>query len=319
MLRCVILDDYQNTALSRADFSRISDRVSCDIVTRNIADTDELVKLLQPYDIVVAMRERTPMTRERLKQCPNLKLLITTGMRNASVDGEAAKELGITYCGTPGFPGSTAELAWGLLLSIMRHIPAELEHFRKQSAQWQRTVGRDLRGLNLGVIGLGTLGSKLCTYGNAFGMNVQGWSLNNTPERSAGMGIGFAPTLDDLLSTSDVVSVHIPLNPKTKGLIGARELALMPQGSVLLNTSRGPIVDEAALIAALHHGHLAGAGLDVFDQEPLPLDHPFRTMEQVIATPHLGYVTANSYRCFFEGVVENIEGWLSGAPVRVLA
>ena len=319
MLRCAILDDYQNTALSRADFSVFEGRVAFDVFNHHIADTPNLVAALQPYDIVVAMRERAPMTRERLSQMPRLKLLITTGMRNASIDGVAAKELGITYCGTTGFAGSTAELTWGLLLSIMRQIPQELEHFRAASPQWQRTVGRDLRGLNLGVIGLGTLGSKVCSFGLAFGMNVSGWSLNNTAERSAAMGIGFAPALDGLLAQSDVVSIHIPLNGATRGLLGARELGLMRQGAVLLNTSRGPIVDEAALIAALKSGHLSAAGLDVFDHEPLPLDHPFRHMPEVIATPHLGYVTQNSYQCFFEGVAENIEAWLAGAPVRVLS
>ena len=319
MLRCAILDDYQNTALSRADFSAFEGRVVFDVFTHHIADTSDLVEVLQPYDIVVAMRERTPITRERLAKLPNLKLLITTGMRNASIDGGAAKELGVTYCGTPGFPGSTAELTWGLLLSIMRQIPQELEHFRAGSAQWQRTVGRDLRGLNLGVIGLGTLGSKVCSFGLAFDMNVSGWSLNNSAERSAAMGIGFTATLDELLSQSDVVSIHIPLNAATRGLLGARELGMMRPGSVLLNTSRGPIVDEAALIAALQHGSLSAAGLDVFDHEPLPLDHPFRQMPQVIATPHLGYVTQNSYKCFFEGVVDNIQAWLADAPVRVLS
>ncbi|NBS03054.1 MAG: D-2-hydroxyacid dehydrogenase family protein, partial [Rhizobiales bacterium] len=257
MLRCAILDDYQNTALSRADFSVFEGRVAFDVFNHHIADTPDLVATLQPYDIVVAMRERAPMTRERLSQLPRLKLLITTGMRNASIDGVAAKELGITYCGTTGFAGSTAELTWGLLLSIMRQIPQELEHFRAASPQWQRTVGRDLRGLNLGVIGLGTLGSKVCSFGLAFGMNVSGWSLNNTAVRSAAMGIGFAPALDGLLAQSDVVSIHIPLNGATRGLLGARELGLMRQGAVLLNTSRGPIVDEAALIAALKSGHLS--------------------------------------------------------------
>lgn len=317
MIKCAILDDYQDVALSCADFSALKGRVEFHVFTDNVADTDELVDRLAHFEIVVAMRERTRFDAERLARLPNLKLLITTGMRNASIDVAEAKRRGIAVCGTEGFAGSTAELAWGLLLCLMRHIPAEYDNFRA-GGPWQLTVGRDLRGLTLGVIGLGTLGKRICAYGKAFGMNVLGWSRSNTPEKSAELGIGYAPDLDAILTQSDVVSIHIPLNASTRGLIGAAQLARMKKDAVLLNTSRGPIVDEAALLEALNDGRLAGAGLDVFAIEPLPGDHPFRTAKNLIATPHLGYVTQNSYRAYFTGMAEDIAAWLDGAPKRVL-
>lgn len=317
MLKCAILDDYQDIGLACADFSALKGRVEFHVFTDNVADTDELVDRLAHFEIVVAMRERTRFDAERLARLPNLKLLITTGMRNASIDVAEAKRRGITVCGTDGFSGSTAELAWGLLLGLMRHIPTEYENFRA-GGPWQLTIGRDLRGLTLGVLGLGTLGKRVCAYGKAFGMNVLGWSRSNTPEKSAELGIGYAPDLDAVLMQSDVVSIHIPLNASTRGLIGATQFARMKQGAVLLNTSRGPIVDEAALLEALNGGQLSGAGVDVFDLEPLPADHPFRTAKNLIATPHLGYVTQNSYRAYFTGVAEDIAAWLDGAPKRVL-
>jgi phosphoglycerate dehydrogenase-like enzyme len=319
MLRCAILDDYQDAALSRGDFGKLAGKVEFTVFREHVAETRPLLERLAPFEIVVAMRERTRFDAERLAGLPNLKLLITTGMRNASIDMEAAARQGITVCGTDSFAGSAAELTWGLLLALMRHIPREAENFRQGGPSWQLTVGRDLRGLRLGVIGLGTLGKLVAGYGRAFGMEVAGWSRSNTPERSAELGIGFAPTLDALLERSDVISIHIPLNPATRGLIGARELGLLPPGAVLLNTSRGPIVDEAAMVAALRDGSLGGAGLDVFDPEPLPADHVLRQLDNVMAVPHLGYVTENSYARYFSGTVAAIEAWMAGAPVRVLS
>jgi phosphoglycerate dehydrogenase-like enzyme len=318
MLRCAILDDYQGVARRYGDFSRLDARVETTIFRENIADTETLLATLAPFDIVVAMRERTPLGADRLSRLPNLKLLVTTGMKNAAIDVAAAKARGITVCGTPGFVGSTAELAWGLLLGLMRHIPEEVQAFRAGDAAWQRHVGRDLNGLTLAVLGLGNLGAKIAAFGKAFQMEVHGWSRNNTPERSAALGIHYAPDLDALLARADVVSINLTLTGETRGLIDARRLGLMKKGAVLVNTSRGPIVDETALIAALTSGHLGGAGLDVFDTEPLPADHPFRTLPNVIATPHVGYVTDNSYRAFFTGIVENIEGWLAGNTPRIL-
>lgn len=314
MLRCALLDDYQDVALSRGEFGRLTDRVAFTPFREHIADTSRLLAELAPYDIVVAMRERTRFDAERLAGLPNLKLLITTGMRNPSIDFGAAAAHGIAVCGTESFSGSAAELTWALLLALMRQIPREVENLR-QGGPWQLGIGRDLGGLRLGVIGLGSLGSRVATYGKAFGMSVSGWSRSSAKARAEALGIAHADTLPDLLAGSDVVSIHIPLTPQTRGLIGGRELALMPADAILLNTSRGPIVDEAALIDALSSGRLGGAGLDVFDQEPLPPDHPFRRLDNVVATPHLGYVTDNSYRAYFAGVVENIEAWLAGEPL----
>ena len=318
MLTCAILDDYQQTALSRADFAGLDGQVRFDVYDQHEADTDRLIARLQSYDIILAMRERTPFPRDRLARLPKLKLLITTGLKNASIDVKAAKELGITVCGTPGFPGSTAELTWGLLLSIMRHLPQEMQGFRHGHPQWQQTVGRDLQGLTLGVLGLGTLGARVARYGRAFDMTVLGYSRSLTAEKAKAMDITPVSGLDEMSAQADIISIHMPLTAETRGLIGAKELAAMKQGVILLNTSRGPIVDEAALIAALRSGQVGAAGLDVFDVEPLPSDHPFRTMPTVHATPHLGYVTQNSYRAFFNGAVEVIRAFLAGSPVRVL-
>ena len=313
MLTCAILDDYQHAALSRADIAHLSDQVRFDVYDTHLDDTDALIARLKGYDIVLAMRERTPFDRERLSRLPQLKLL-----KNASIDLQAAKDHSIMVCGTPGFPGSTAELTWGLLLSIMRHLPQEMDGFRSGHPQWQQTVGRDLQGLTLGVLGLGTLGARVARYGRAFDMEVLGHSRSFTPEKAVEMGITFVESLEAMSARADILSIHMPLNAQTRGMIGAAELARMKKGVILLNTSRGPIVDEEALIAALHSGQVGAAGLDVFDVEPLPLDHPFRRMPNVHATPHLGYVTQNSYRAFFTGMVEVIDGFLAGKPVRAL-
>ena len=318
MLTCAILDDYQQTALSRADFSVLEKRVRFDVFSTHEAQDEALIARLKDYDMIIAMRERTPFTRARLSRLPKLKLLVTTGLKNASIDVQAAKEHGITVCGTPGFPGSTAELTWGLLLSIMRHLPLEMEGFRSADPQWQLSVGRDLQGLTLGVLGLGTLGARVARYGRAFDMSVLGHSRSLTEEKAHAMDITFAGGLAAICEQADVISIHLPLNQDTRGLIGAAELARMKKGVILLNTSRGPIIDEQALIDALHSGQVGAVGLDVFDVEPLPKSHPFRSMAQVHATPHLGYVTENSYRAFFNGAVEAIAAYLDGKPVRLL-
>lgn len=318
MLRCAILDDYQGVATRFGDFSSLGDRVSVDVFRAHINQTEALVAALAPYDIIIAMRERTPFDAARLAALPRLKLLVTTGMRNASIDMAAASRAGIMVCGTPGFAGSTAELAFGLMLALARNITAENRNFQA-NGPWQLSVGRDLKGLTLGVLGLGTLGAKIATLARAFDMNVLGWSRNNSPERSEKLGVSYVPSLESVLSQADVVSIHLTLTPETRGLINAERLALMKPDAFIINTSRGPIIEEAALVAALRAGRLAGAGLDVFDQEPLPADHPFRTLPNVVATPHLGYVTENSYRAFFTGAVAAIERWLASTPVNVLA
>jgi phosphoglycerate dehydrogenase-like enzyme len=317
-LRCAILDDYQHVALSMADWSGIEAKVAIDRFDDHIADTDALIARLADYDIIIAMRERTAFDAERLGRLPKLKLLITTGMANASIDMTAAARLGITVAGTRGFVGSAAELTWALLMALARHIPSEVANFRAAKDPWQLSVGRDLRGLTLGIVGLGKLGQQVAAYGRAFGMNVIGWSRSNTPEKSAELGIGYAASLDELLPTADIVTLHLTLNAETTGIIGKRELGFMKSGAILLNTSRGPLVNEQTLIEALESGHLGGAGLDVFDEEPLPANHAFRRLASVVATPHLGYVTEETYRIFYRDAVEDIAAWIDAKPVRGL-
>lgn len=315
--RCVVLDDYQGTALERADWSPLRDRVDVECVGGHL-DGEALVDALGGASIVVAMRERTAFADGLLARLPALRLLVTTGMVNAAIDMEAAARRGIVVCGTGTSPGAAAELAWALLLASVRNIVEECVNLRAGGERWQVSVGGDLRGRTLGVVGLGTLGSRVARYGNAFDMRVLGWSRSNTPGRSAELGVEYAPSLDAILSEADIVSLHVPLTPQTRGMLGSRELALMKRGATLVNTARAGLVDTAALIDALRSGHLRGAALDVFDEEPLPRDHPFRTMPNVVATPHVGYVTADTYARYFADAVENIAGWIDGAPVRVL-
>lgn len=315
---CAILDDYQDAALSSADWSAIGADVAVTRFADNLADRERLATRLAPFDVVVAMRERTAFDEDLFARLPALRLLVTTGMVNASIDMEAAKRHGVTVCGTRGSVGPAAELAWGLLLAVMRNIPAENARFHAGSAKWQSSVGRDLHGKVLGVVGLGKLGQRVVAYGLAFGMEVVGWSKNVAPERCARLGIGYAASLHDLLARADVVSLHLTLNAGTRGIIGGHELALMKKDAVIVNTSRGPLIEEEALVSALREGRLGGAGLDTFDTEPLPAGHPFRGMANVVATPHLGYVTEETYRLYYGDAVEDIAAWIAGSPVRVL-
>jgi len=318
MHRCAILDDYQNVALAMADWSVLGPEVEIAVFNRHIEDRGALVEALRDFDIIVAMRERTPFDAALLAALPRLRLLVTTGMRNASIDVAAAEKNGVIVCGTEGVAGSTAELAWALILALVRNIPAEVEDFRRGAA-WQSRLSGDLAGRHLGIVGLGRLGARVARVGVAFGMEVAAWSRSLTDERASAEGATRAPTLDALLSTSDIVSVHVPLTPASRGLIGARELARMKPTAFLVNTSRGPIVEESALIEALSAGRLAGAALDVFDREPLPADHPLRRAERLIATPHIGYVTEATYRVFYGDAVADIVAWLKGKPVRRIA
>lgn len=318
MLRCAVLDDYQNAARRYGDWKRLADKVELQVNTDHIDDRAALAAILSDTEIVIAMRERTPFDRALFERLPSLRLLVTTGMKNASIDLKAAADHGVTVCGTGASPGATAELTWGLIHALMREIPRELENFRK-GGKWQLTVGRELAGRRLGVIGLGRLGARVARVGLAFEMQVCAWSKNLTRDRCAEVGVEHAGSLDDLMRISDVVTIHVVLSDRTRGLIGARELSLMQPHALLVNTSRGPIVDEAALIAALKEKRIGGAGLDVFQKEPLPRDHPFRSLENVVATPHLGYVTEETYRIYYEEAVEDIAAWLAGKPVRVIA
>jgi phosphoglycerate dehydrogenase-like enzyme len=300
MTRVAVLDDYQGVARRFGDWDSLDAEV--EVFTKHYDD----IAHLEPFDVIMAMRERTPFGRDRLERLPNLKLLVTTGMGNASIDVEAARELGITVAGTGGTPTHTAELTWGLILALARQIPREDRAVRE--GRWQETVGLELAGLTLGVIGLGRLGSQVARIGEAFGMEVIAWSQNmDTPL-----------TKEELLARSDIVTLHVRLSERTRGLIGADELARMKPTAYLINTSRGPIVDERALLAALHDGTIAGAGLDVYDTEPLPADHPLRSAPNSVLTPHIGYVTSASYARFFQDAVEDVAGFLRGEPVRVI-
>jgi len=313
--RVALLDDYQGVALSMAEWKSLPAGTEVVEFQDHLADERALAARLADFDIIMAMRERTPFPRSLLERLPKLKLLITAGMRNASIDMKAAAERGVVVCGTAGLPYPTAELAWGLILSLARRIPAEDRATRE--GRWQTSVGLGLNGKTLGVLGLGTLGSRAARVGRAFEMEVLAWSQNLTAERAAEVGATLVPK-DELLARSDFVSIHLVLGERTRGLIGARELGLMKRSAYLVNTSRGPIVDEAALIRALQDGTIAGAGLDVFDEEPLPLDHPFRRLPNTAITPHLGYVTEETYRVFYGQALEDIKAYLGGTPLRVL-
>ena len=315
MARVAILDDYQNVARRMADWASLPAGTEVVVFADHLSGTDAVAKRLADFDAVVAMRERTPFPRALLERLPKLKLLVTTGMRNASIDVAAAIERGVTVCGTAGLPYPTAELTWGLILGLFRRIPTEDRATRE--GLWQVSCGLGLNGKTLGVIGLGGLGSRVAKIGRAFEMNVIAWSQNLNAARATEVGATLVAK-DELLARSDVVSVHLVLSDRTRGLLGARELGRMKPTAYLVNTSRGPIVDEAALVDAVRKGTIAGAGLDVYDEEPLPLDHPLRNLPNTVITPHLGYVTEEGYKIFYGHALEDVKGWLAGQPVRVL-
>ena len=315
MARVALLDDYQGVALGLADWKSLPTGTEVVVFKDHLADENALAARLADFDIIMALRERTPFPRTLLERLPKLKLLITAGMRNASIDMKAAAERGVLVCGTSGLPYPTAELAWGLILGLARRIPAEDRATRE--GRWQTSLGLGLNGKTLGVLGLGTLGSRVARVGRALEMKVLAWSQNLTAERAAAED-AMLVAKDDLLARSDVVSIHLVLSERTRGLVGARELGLMKRSAYLVNTSRGPIVDEAALIRALGDGTIAGAGLDVFDEEPLPLEHPFRRLPNTAITPHLGYVTEETYRVFYGQALEDIKAYLGGTPLREL-
>ena len=315
MVRVAVLDDYQGVAVNMADWSVLPSDTQVQVFGDHLSDPEAVAERLRDFGIIVAMRERTPFPRSMLERLPSLKLLVTTGMRNASIDLKAASDLGITVCGTEGLSYPTAELTWGLILALLRHIPEEDSATR--AGQWQVSMGVGLRGKVLGVLGLGNLGSQVATVGRAFGMSVVAWSQNLTEERASQYGATLVGQ-DELFSSSDIVTIHLVLSDRTRGLIGARELGLMRPTAYLVNTSRGPIVDEKALVEALQKGAIAGAGLDVFDQEPLPQDHLLRRLENTVIIPHMGYVTTETYHVFFENAVEDILAFLRNQPTRVL-
>ena len=315
MTKVAVLDDYQEVALEMADWKSLPSVVEVTVFKNHLSDERDVSKRLAEFEVVSAMRERTPFPKHLLESLPNLKLLVTTGMRNASIDVPSASKLGITVCGTEGLGYPTAELTWGLIISLARKIPEENSSSR--SGSWQTTLGIGLKGKTLGILGLGNLGSQVARIGNAFGMNVASWSKNLTKSKAAENEATLV-SFDELMESSDFLSIHTVLSDRTRNLIGMRELNLMKPSAFLVNTSRGPIVNEEALIQALREGVIAGAGLDVFDTEPLPYGHPFLTLSNTLITPHMGYVTIEGYKIFYRQTVECIGQYLKGTPVRVL-
>jgi phosphoglycerate dehydrogenase-like enzyme len=315
MTRIAVLDDYQGVALDYADWGPVKAKAEVTVFTDNIADPAAVVERLRPFDVICVMRERTPLTRAIIEQLGALKLIITTGARNASIDMAAAKDRGITVCHTGYASHGAMEMTWALILAAARQVPAEYASF--QSGSWQRHVGLDLKGATLGVIGLGKIGQAIARIGKAFEMNVIAWSQNLTEETAAAAGVKRVEKAE-LLQQSDFVTLHLVLSARSRGIIGAADIALMKPTAWLVNTSRGPLIDEAAMIAALEGKKIAGAALDVYDIEPLPKDHPLRKMDCVMASPHVGFVTQGTYRIFYGDIVENILAWMDGKPVRVL-
>jgi phosphoglycerate dehydrogenase-like enzyme len=317
MLRAAILDDYQDVALKFADWSPVAQDVEVTVFNEPFKDQSEAIEKLQGFAIVVGMRERTPFPRAVIEALPDLKLLITTGARNNSFDVKAANDRGVTVCGTGTFGNPTVGIVFGLILELTRHIGFENARM-KAGEPWQVTIGRDLEGLTLGIVGLGKLGSRVAAVGKAFGMKVIAWSQNLTPENASAGGAEYA-SREDLFAQADIVSIHLVLSDRSRGLVNAEDIGRMKRTAYLINTARAPIVDQTALLKALDEKRIAGAGLDVFDVEPLPVDHPYRKLDNVVLTPHLGYVSEQTYRKFYSDIVENIRAFLDGKPVRVIA
>jgi len=314
--RVAVLDDYQGVALASADWASLGSDVAVQAFSDHLADRDRLAERLAGFTVVVAMRERTPFPRDLLARLPDLRLLVTTGMKNASIDVPAAAELGITVCGTPLAGGSTVELTWALIMAVTRDIPGEDR--RTRAGRWQQYLPVDLAGSTLGVVGLGRLGRRVSAIANAFGMKVLAWSRHLTAAAAADHGAEYAG-LQELFERSDIVTVHVPLSDSSRGLVGAGELRLLGPDGFLVNTSRGPVVDQAALVDALRAGTIAGAALDVFDVEPLPADHPLCHTPRTVLSPHVGFVSKNNYQLAYGGAVEDVRAWQDGSPIRVLS
>jgi D-3-phosphoglycerate dehydrogenase len=315
-MRAAILDDYQDVALPLADWSAIAGDVETVVFDRPFANEDAVIAALQGFAIAVGMRERTPFPRRVIEALPDLKLLITTGAKNNSFDLKAAAEHGVTVCGTGTVGTPTTGIAFGLILELTRRIGFENARL-KAGEPWQTTIGQDLEGLTLGIVGLGKLGQRIAAIANAFGMRVIAWSQNLTPDKAAAAG-ATAVGKDELFRRSDIVTIHYALSERSRGLIAAADIALMKPTAYLVNTARAPIVEQAPLLKALQEKRIAGAGLEDFETEPLPLDHPYRKLDNVVLTPHLGYVSEQNYRVYFRDVVENIRAFLDGKPVRMI-
>jgi phosphoglycerate dehydrogenase-like enzyme len=306
-MKIAILDDYQNVALEMADWSALSKRAEITVFNDHVSEPSALVERLLPFDVVCAMRERTPLPRNVIERLPNLKLIASTGSVNASIDVAAAGDHGIAVVHTGYRSDPTIEFTWALILASARHIVTESNSVR--SGGWQQTVGTDLRGKTLGVLGLGRIGSQVARIGTAFGMKLIAWSQNMTPEAAKAAG-AILVSKDQLFEEAEILTIHLVLSSRTRGLVGAAELERMKPTAWLINASRGPIVEEQALVSVLRNKQIAGAAIDVFDVEPLPPNHPFRTLDNVLATPHIGYVSQGLYKTFYEDTVSNIRKWL---------
>ena len=315
MVKIAILDDYQRVARSFADWSQLEKGNEIVVFDAPFKDEAETVARLADFEVLCVLRERTRFPRSVIERLPKLRLMASTGMRNAAIDMATAAERGIVVCGTGSGSVATPELTIGLMLAVARSIP--LEDANMRGGRWQTTVGMELSGKTLALLGLGKLGGSVAKVGAAFGMNLIAWSQNLTEARCAEIGARKV-TKDELFAQADVLSIHLVLSDRSRGLVGARELTLMKRGAILINTSRGPIVDEDALVKALQGGWLRGAGIDVYGTEPVPSDHPIRTCPRTVLTPHLGYVTEETYRHFYSETVDNIAAWLAGSPKRVL-
>ncbi|MEE4999386.1 D-2-hydroxyacid dehydrogenase family protein [Pseudomonas alliivorans] len=313
-LTIAVLDDWQNVASNVVDWSPLRSIGEVSFLHEFPADTAVMVQRLRDFDVICVMRERTLFDEALLSQLPRLKLLTTGGMRNAAIDVAAAKRLNITVCGTDSYKHAAPELTWALIMGITRNLVAEANSLR--AGHWQVGLGSDLHGKTLGILGLGSIGKWIARYGQAFGMKVIAWSQNLTPEVAAESGVTYV-SKQALFEQSDVLSVHLVLSDRSRGLVDAEALGRMKPAAFVVNTSRGPIIDEAAMIETLQQRRIAGAALDVFDVEPLPENHPFRTLDNVLATPHIGYVTENNYQTFYGRMIENIQAWHAGSPIRV--
>jgi phosphoglycerate dehydrogenase-like enzyme len=310
-VKVAILDDYQNVALQMADWSPLAGRATITVFNDHLDEPDAVAARLAPFEVVCVMRERTPLTRGLLERLPRLKLIASTAFRNASIDLQAARERGIAVANTGYDSTPTIEMTWALILASARHVAAENASLR--SGGWQRRIGNDLKGKTLGVLGLGNIGGEVARIGHAFGMRVIAWSENLTAEKATAAGAELVRK-EELFRQSDVLTIHLVLGRRSRGLVSAAELALMKPKAWLVNTSRGPIVDDGALTTALREHRIAGAAVDVFDVEPLPADHPYRSLDNMLATPHIGYVSQNLYRAFYGDTVRNIVAWLDGIP-----
>ncbi|WP_162590272.1 D-2-hydroxyacid dehydrogenase family protein [Variovorax sp. RA8] len=315
MHKIAVLDDFQNVSMNFGNWAALREHAEITVYRDHIDDEDELVERLLPYDVLCVMRERTWFRRSLLERLPNLKMIASTGPWNAAIDMDATDDLGVVVCGTGTSLTAASELTWALILAAARNLPREFDSFRKGG--WQVSVGADLHGKTLGLIGLGYTGAATARIAHAFGMKTLAWSQNMTAESAAKLGVQYVPK-DELLASSDIVSIHVRLSDRTRDLVAARELALMKPSAYLINTARGPIVSEEALIDALRSRAIAGAAIDVYEREPLPPDHPFRSLDNLLATSHVGYVTDGSYEIYYGESVENIRAWIDGHPIRRL-